>query len=425
MIYYIDTQNGKNENTGTDPSSPLKSHANLCLKSGDAVLFRRGTVIREDLHMQSGCPDGYIRYGAYGDGHEPIFDASTDLSDPVIWEEAGKNIWLCRNATETEIGNLIYNDAVSGTLRWSRDRLTLEGDWYDNRFGDTKAKRTRGDAQLFVYSRDNPARQYSSVAAASYGKVHRIATCADYVICEDLEFANAGVHAIRGPASHMIIRRCRFRMIGGCVWNAEAKIRLGNAIEFWNRAEDVLVENCRFDEIYDSCVTHQGNSECRPANGIRIRNCVFRRYGMAAFEGRDHMPIGGSFCNNTCMDAGEGFSAMGDLVPRRSEIYPLPMGHHLFFWRIDNPMPESGFEISGNRFGNAPNGAAIYSLISAEAEARLVIKENEYAVSNTLLLAHIGGKDYPPRAYEAYQKQNPFGDGEGFSPNITLHDDLR
>ena len=59
---------------------------------------------------------------------------------------------------------------------------------------------------------------------------------------------------------------------------------------------------------------------------------------MAAYEQRDKMPIYAEFCNNICEDAGEGFSCLGEIMPRRSEIWPQPMGHHIFLWKMTEAM---------------------------------------------------------------------------------------
>jgi hypothetical protein len=50
--------------------------------------------------------------------------------------------------------------------------------------------------------------------------------------------------------------------------------------------------------------------------------------------------------------------------------------------------------IEGNRFGAAPVGAAIYSIISPEAEAQITLDHNTYTISNEQLLNRFGGVDY-------------------------------
>ena len=67
---------------------------------------------------------------------------------------------------------------------------------------------------------------------------------------------------------------------------------------------------------------------------------------------------------------------LGEDLPRNSEIWPLPMGHHIFLWRIDKPTEGGSLFIENNTFGSAPVGSAIYSLISDDAFKQIVIRGN-------------------------------------------------
>ena len=176
--------------------------------------------------------------------------------------------------------------------------------------------------------------------------------------------------------------------IGGCVWNRELKIRFGNAFELWNGARDVTMEGCRCREVYDSCFTHQGpGEESRVPENIVCRGNVFERYGMAAYEARDPVPRGAVFADNVCLDAGLGFSMQDETPPRRSEIWPRPMGHHLFLWRTEHGTAGGYVEVTGNSFGPAPYGGAVYSLISKEAREQFLIKNNRYSAQADRMLA--------------------------------------
>ena len=127
---------------------------------------------------------------------------------------------------------------------------------------------------------------------------------------------------------------------------------------------------------------------------------------MAAYEGRDLVPRGLTFRGNVCLDAGEGFSKNGVTMPRNSEIWPLPMGHHIFLWRMESPTEGGLLQISENVFGSSPWGAAIYSLAAKEAEAQFEIDGNLYYAERRLLLNHIDGKDYT--SFEAYRKETGY-----------------
>jgi len=114
---------------------------------------------------------------------------------------------------------------------------------------------------------------------------------------------------------------------------------------------------------------------------------------MAAFEYRDKLPVRSIFAHNTCLNAGCGFAMLGEELPRNSEIWPQPMGHHIFLWRIPEPTDGGSITISDNSFGSAPVGAAIYSIISAVAEKQITLRNNKYTPNNTLLI-FFGDKKY-------------------------------
>ncbi len=406
MTYYIDTLGGSPKGDGKAPASARSHCGDIPLSPGDSLLFRRGTVIRGSIKLSPGEPGRPIYYGAYGVGAPPKLMGSVNIGAPERWERVKSGLWSYKGGISSEAGSLIFDHGASaGTLRWKPDELCEPGDWYDSRLGSTKAKKTIAEPVFLLCSEDNPGKVYSSIECAVYGS-HRIITPADWTVIEDLDFQNSGVHAIRGPASHLVIRRCGFSYIGGCVWSAERKIRLGNAIELWNRADNILIEDCRFDNIYDSCITHQGNSDCRSAESIAIRDCTFSNYGMAAYEGRDRMSRGLSFEGNLCCGAGLGFGAQGDTVPRRSEIYPQPMGHHIFLWRIKVPVENGGISIHNNDFFSAPRGAALYSLIAPEAERQLSLRCNRYYTASQMLIARYGNADYSPERFEEYRHRS-------------------
>ncbi len=364
MIHYISNYN---------------NYKKLNLHAGDTVLFQRGMFVRGKLENVEG-----VDYGAYGEGENPTFCGSHDLSDKNFWQETEPNIWKCVKPLKTEVCNYIFNDGeLCGTLRWDRQQLIEQGDFWDNCFGLDEAKEENHAAYQnhmpLLYSKGNPALYYEKIECVTRDS-RFLANMVSNTVISDIDFINNGVHAIAGTNApkNVVIKNCRFRFIGGCVWDKQLKIRFGNAIECWDVCENVTVENCRFYNIYDSAVTHQGGKDCKCADRFDIRNNFFEKCGMAAYEQRDLMPRYAEFCDNICKDAGEGFSRLGEVMPRRSEIWPEPMGHHIFLWRIDNPAQNGRIWITNNTFGDAPFGKAIYDRISPEAKKQLVIKENHY-----------------------------------------------
>ena len=107
---------------------------------------------------------------------------------------------------------------------------------------------------------------------------------------------------------------------------------------------------------------------------------------MAAYEQRDVLPMYAEFTDNICEDAGMGFSRLGETMPRRSEIWPQPMGHHVFLWRISHAAGSEHFALSRNDFGDAPCGAAIYSVNAPDADRLVQLEDNRYRMQRYKLL---------------------------------------
>jgi len=426
MIYYIDPVYGSMDADGLTPETARRTYTDLNPKPGDSILFRRGSVIRERLTRVPGDETGYITYGAYGDGGTPVFVGSADVSNPSDWTEERPNVWRYTKELPTEACNFIYTNAdgttVGGTLRWEEDYLCAQGDWHDTRMGTAEQRTVPDEKKVLVYSVGNPGEVYRHIECALWGQ-RNLSNNVPYTITEDLGFFGSGVHAMSGGSHHMVIRRCSFCFIGGSVWNRNLRIRFGNAVEFWEQGDDILIENCYFNEIFDSCITHQGSSKCRPAHNLVMRDNFFANYGMGAYEGRDKMSVNSSFENNICLYAGYGFSGYGDTKPRSSEIYPQPMGHHLFMWRIPEATEGGCLDISGNTFLDAA-GAAMYSIISPEAEAQMHLQGNRYCTYNKGLLNKIGGKSYAPHEFDQYLSEYGEEDAEYLS-SMPDPDELR
>lgn len=394
-IYYVDFLNGDDLNSGLSPEEPKKDHSSIDIKAGDSLLFRRGTVLRGMLKITAGTDRASIRYGAYGEGEKPIFCGSSDVSSSECWEATDrKNVWRCKKIIDGDVGNFVLDGECVATFRWNKNELSQNGDFYDSRFADGEQRRRNYSKQdVLFYCDEAPFEKYKSIECVSYG-TRVLGKITDNIIIEDLCFMNSGVHALAGKGKNVTVRRCEFKNIGGCAWNSDLKIRFGNGVEFWNYGENVLVEESAFENVYDSCVTHQGAApELLPAKNFLCVNNSFDTYGMAALELRDAVGINLVFKNNVCNNAGCGFAMLGEELPRSSEIWPQPMGHHIFLWRMEEPTDGGCVEITDNVFKNAPVGAAVYSIISQEAEKQFFIDRNKY-MPNEKLLVRFSGVDF-------------------------------
>ncbi len=404
-IFYIDPVNGDDANDGLSSLQPIKSYVNREICGGDTVLFKRGSVIRDILYTRNGTENCPVTYGAYGDGEKPVFMGSTSVGDAGLWTEEIKFIWRFTGEIKSEVCNIIFNNGeFCGNMRWELNELGQPGEWHYTGIGKSSADEKLDNETLYIYSPINPGLAYTSIECALWG--HRLMVSGQHdIIIENISFQNSGVHGYQGfHTRNIIIRNCDFRFIGGAVWSRELKIRFGNAIEYWDGACNNLVEGCYFDNIYDSGVTHQGGETRNIPEQLYFRNNFFSNFGMSAYECREpSQQI--YFEYNTCVNAGKGFSMQAETPPRQSEIYPQPMGHHVFIWRVEPGTQPGNVYIRHNIFSEAPYGAAIYSIIDPVDERLFVINDNCYWQTTGELMMRFGGKSYLTTEFSKYQKE--------------------
>ncbi len=409
-IHYIDPTSGDDANDGLSPEHALKSHAQCDVSPGDTVLFKRGSVIRGLLRTHEGTESAPVSYGAYGDGEKPVFLGSVAVGDPGAWTEVRPNVWRFANGLDSEVCNLVFNAGQScGILRWEPEDLRQPGDWHYTGIGATSAGESCGgpawrNETLYLCSVENPGHAWRDIECVLWG-ARKLVGGRRHIILEHLSFRNSGVHGFQDCDVHdVMIRDCDFRHIGGAVWHRERRIRFGNAIELWDGARDVIVEGCVFDTVYDSGVTHQGGMTRNIPERLYFRDNRFTDCGMAAYECREPSAEV-YFENNICVVTGGGFGLQGEPPPRRSEIYPQPMGHHVFIWRIEPGTHPGRVYLRNNQFGAAPCGAALYSIIAEPDERRFVLENNSYSGHADALLARWSGRDYRMKDFDRYQKE--------------------
>ena len=365
--YYIDSLSGDNMNDGKSALAPKENINGINISPGDTVLFRRGSEYRNICLFFSGTPEKPITFSTYGDGAAPKFYGSKNAGEKYLWEETSPNIWKYKLPLSSDVGNVVYDFGEEcGELVWDESSLDENGKWYFSDYGCKDSPRP--DAYLTVFCEENPADRYNDIEICLYGK--RKMSSGSNVKFEGLHFLCGGVHGYAGNnAENVSFSECVFEHIGGCTWDKERKIRFGNGIEFWNGGKNVKVENCDFYDIYDSCFTTQGDgASCGEFENIEVLSNNFSNYGMAAYEIRDKIGKNIRFEFNVCDGAGAGFAMLTDFSPRMSEIYPEPMGFHIFAWRINDPTENGSIRIMSNIFRGVPAGKqTMYADISSEA----------------------------------------------------------
>ena len=426
MVYYIDPQNGSDSNAGTTPEMSWCTITGRVFEPGDQVLFRRGSVIRKALRLPGGSREGVITYGAYGDGPDPVVNPSVNAGKKELWTEERPGIWRFAGSLPGEMCNIVFNDGASfGNLRWSQEELKKPGEWYYTLLGHSMNEgewERWGKGTLYLACDRNPADAWEQIELVHWGD-RMVVEAEPYVVIENFTFEKSGVHGFSATrVHHVVIRHCTFRCIGGGVFDRKTKVRLGNAVEFWNGACDCTVEHCVFSDIYDSGVTHQGTyPESQVPARIRFCNNLFLRCGMAAYEWRGPASRDIVFENNICLYPGGPLSRQGEDGRRRTENERFnPMtGVSVLIWRLEQEIEpgEIYCTIRNNVFGQAPNdGGAISSGVDEAHMRRFVIEDNLYCQADGGTLIRMGtapdpentGKTWSAEQFAQYQQETGF-----------------
>lgn len=415
MIYYVDPEMGNNQNNGFSENQPLLNIDEVVLNPGDTVLFKRGTVMKKCLFLQDGNENGFITYSAYGEGENPVVNPSLDASNPELWSEYKEGIWQFIGKLPREMCNIVFNNGEKfGNLRWSLDELTNDGEWYYTMLGHSMFEPNLdewGKGTLYFACHDNPANFYDKIELVHWGDRQAV-KAKRYVKIENFTFEKSGVHGFAAPmCDHIEIRHCKFRCIGGGIFDLPTKVRLGNGVEFWNGATDCYVEHCLFEDIYDSGVTHQG---ALPHSWIPerlyYRNNIFIRCGMAAYEWRGPSSKDVYFENNVCFQAGGAFTMQGEEPPRRTEIKFAPATCvFVLIWLLEQGIPfhEKFCTIRNNVFYDAPPyGAAISTDVDNSFLRQFVIENNTYIQTDASPIARTNNGLYTAADFDKYQKEN-------------------
>ncbi len=261
---------------------------------------------------------------------------------------AGVTLWLDSIRLEQlgsgliprDVGNIIFDQGPKcGVKVWNREDLDQQDEyWYDE-----------DGFALYIYSETNPAERFTSIECAL--RDHIISqNGTHYVIYENLACMYGAAHGVGGSAAHhIIVRDCDFGYIGGGdQMGGDRTVRYGNGVEFWHAAHDCLVEGCRFWEIYDAAMTHQGNGGGAQYNIVYQNNLVwnceysFEYWNRPEDASTHHI----WFINNTCINAGHGWG---------HAQRPDPSGRHICFYT--SPAQQSEFVISNNIFYEAKTNA--------------------------------------------------------------------
>ena len=372
-IYYI-ANHGCDTNDGLTPATPWKTirKSNETIVPGDTVCLHRGdTFYGAVLPPENTEGEAYTTYTAYGEGAKPVV-SQFKISRSDSWEKHADGIWRLDLLDTTKYtGNITEPDTNVGFIKVSGKIYGRNSFGVDNLKDDWDF--CADDQYIYIRSEEDPGKRSDDIRIACN---IRSVTFADYLRVENIVFNGTGGHGIAGMIiRHAHIDNCEFHEIGGSLLDGFGNnTRYGNGIECWTDSEDVLIENCRFSQIYDVAFTMQGNEVTKGWRDITVRNCVMWN-NQQSFEvwSDGNLPDTGFvncvFENNTCLYAGYGWSY--DVRPDKENTC------HLLMYHLQCPL--AGIEVRNNTFA----GARLYTIFKALGPG--YVPEDYHITGNTIL----------------------------------------
>ena len=345
--YYISTK-GCDANDGLTPKTAWQTikKANLTIKGGDTVRFKCGDTffgqIRAPKENNTKTPTTYT---SYGEGAKPTV-SQYKTAKKNVWEACGDDVWKIDltdtnkfdgNVTEinTNVGFMKVDGIIKPRKFFELDKLETQWDYYNDK------------QYVYVKSQDDP----SSIAEDIKFACNIInMPFVDNLLVENIIFIGSGSHGISGTVNNATIRNCEFHELGGSELTTHFRpgVRYGNGVECWTDSSEVLVENCRFSNIYDVALTMQGHEVKRGWVNITFRgnviwNCQqgFEIWSRGEFENTGFQNC--VFENNVCIDSGYcwGYPVRG---------YKL-CSSHILIYDVDCPLCD--VTVRNNTFYNS------------------------------------------------------------------------
>ena len=208
--FYV-SESGNDDADGLSPATAWRSLEKVnstALGYADTVRFFAGEVFRGHLEPQSGRSGESVVYTSYGEGTKPVIEPSWDASSVDDWVKVGRKLWKCEKPSRFELGNIIFNHGAKGCARKVDKPEQLSG--HDLYFCWVEA-----DKAVYLVSRRNPAKRFSSIELAEKQHIVVESNCHD-IVYDGLWLRYGAAHGIGGGnVSNIVIKNCDICWIGG------------------------------------------------------------------------------------------------------------------------------------------------------------------------------------------------------------------
>ena len=403
--YYV-SANGTSEN-GTDINNPmsLKKANEKEFNGNDIVLFKSGDTFYGIIDFNVNTIENQFFYiGSYGEGEMPIISGANILVD--------RNAWVL----EDELYKLDLSNYSSfeGIDKNSYDLYNIgffadeQGNIYGNRKNTIEEVKNEYDYYcennyIYVKCSENPTDKLGKIKFVSKNNLIYISS---NTIMENLNIQYTGAHGIvrkTNDIKNIYIKNCILQNIGGSVQVASTFTRYGNGIEFWNSAQNTIVESCIFRNIYDAAYTTQGNTVttgfenniCR--NNIFI-NCTYTYEVSCRNKDNSEVSIylkGQQFVNNISINQGHGWG---------NEVRPGKNSPAEFvLWSM--PYMKTNILIENNKYYNLKRlqyNGTIASTLKDKYKENINFDNNKIFLSSESKLMNNQGSYYDRTILEEY-----------------------
>lgn len=315
MIYYVSADGYHKSGDSESTSISLYRLSEIRLENNDIVLFKAGDIFYEPIRYNKAKEDKVL-FSSYGVSEKrPTFSMIRIVENENSWTYDGNNIWkidLSDNtkysgtqSVDDECNNIGYifdpiNEIIYPNKKESKELLTENFDFYND------------DSFLYVYCDSNPNAKCEKLYLSANISILPVKS---NMIIENLNFNHGGAHAIFGidNPENVVIRNNIINYMGGSQLTAWSYgfMRYGNGIEFLEYGKNILIENNKISNVYDTATTIQGSNG--KWDNVTIKNNIFQNNSQA-FEIWSEKEINTesymkniTFSNNICIGQGRGW----------------------------------------------------------------------------------------------------------------------
>lgn len=374
--YYI-SATGTSED-GTDINNPMSLEIanNKTYTGNDKILFKSGDVFYGIIYFKIESEQGKNVYiGSYGEGDKPILSGANILINRNAWQLDNDlyKIDLSNYNNFEGIGNTIidpYNigfladdkDNIYASRKKTKDEVVNEYEYYcENNY-------------LFIKCSENPSDKLGKIKFVS--NINLVYLSSNTVL-ENLNIQYTGAHGIAKKTenvNNVHIKDCIIQNIGGSVQIADTFTRYGNGIEFWNQAENVIIERNIVRNVYDAAITLQGKSgsfnNIEIKNNILISNCYsLELWASKTSEGMNNVNI----YNNITVNQG---------ISWAQEVRPNPYNSAEYVFYTYGDQAQIGINIYANYFYNSTRIYYVIATITDRFVNEIKINNNYYRIQN-------------------------------------------